>query len=142
MNSFLHSTWFPGGGFPAFGQAKPVVTPFGQAMAAPMASSNPFLVRLVSFFLSLLFLSTCVFLILPLTFIPLCCRVPLRLHSIQQGAPPPTPSYSTPSNRLLRDKLALLHVLIRLISPSSFKEKRLQMESETLTRWAEPLWDL
>ncbi|XP_076591103.1 arf-GAP domain and FG repeat-containing protein 1a isoform X8 [Chaetodon auriga] len=32
-----------GGGFPAFGQAKPVVTPFGQAMAGPMVSSNPFL---------------------------------------------------------------------------------------------------
>eukprot|EP00064_Thunnus_orientalis_P002024 superscaffoldBa00000140_g2030 len=32
-----------GGGFSAFGQAKPVVTPFGQAMAGPMVSSNPFL---------------------------------------------------------------------------------------------------
>ncbi|XP_030251609.1 arf-GAP domain and FG repeat-containing protein 1a isoform X2 [Sparus aurata] len=32
-----------GGGYPAFGQAKPVVTPFGQAMAGPMVSSNPFL---------------------------------------------------------------------------------------------------
>lgn len=32
-----------GGGFPAFGQAKPVVAPFGQAMAGPMVSSNPFL---------------------------------------------------------------------------------------------------
>ncbi|XP_037317396.2 arf-GAP domain and FG repeat-containing protein 1a isoform X3 [Pungitius pungitius] len=32
-----------GGGFPAFGQTKPVATPFGQAMAAPMVSSNPFL---------------------------------------------------------------------------------------------------
>uniref|UniRef100_A0A8C4DD44 ArfGAP with FG repeats 1a n=1 Tax=Dicentrarchus labrax TaxID=13489 RepID=A0A8C4DD44_DICLA len=32
-----------GGGFPAFGQAKPVVTPFGQAIAGPMVSSNPFL---------------------------------------------------------------------------------------------------
>ncbi|XP_062242059.1 arf-GAP domain and FG repeat-containing protein 1a isoform X3 [Platichthys flesus] len=32
-----------GGGYPAFGQAKPVVTPFGQAMAGPMLSSNPFL---------------------------------------------------------------------------------------------------
>ncbi|XP_067364838.1 arf-GAP domain and FG repeat-containing protein 1a isoform X11 [Channa argus] len=32
-----------GGGFPAFGQAKPVVTPFGQTMAGPMVSSNPFL---------------------------------------------------------------------------------------------------
>ncbi|XP_044059322.1 arf-GAP domain and FG repeat-containing protein 1a isoform X2 [Siniperca chuatsi] len=32
-----------GGGFPAFGQAKPVVTPFGQAMAGPVISSNPFL---------------------------------------------------------------------------------------------------
>ncbi|XP_039986694.1 arf-GAP domain and FG repeat-containing protein 1a isoform X3 [Xiphias gladius] len=32
-----------GGGFPAFGQAKPVVTPFGQAMAGPMVSGNPFL---------------------------------------------------------------------------------------------------
>ncbi|KAI3354394.1 hypothetical protein L3Q82_018915 [Scortum barcoo] len=36
-----------GGGFPAFGQAKPVVTPFGQAMAGPMVSSNPFLVSTV-----------------------------------------------------------------------------------------------
>uniref|UniRef100_A0A665W4V6 Arf-GAP domain-containing protein n=1 Tax=Echeneis naucrates TaxID=173247 RepID=A0A665W4V6_ECHNA len=36
-----------GGGIPAFGQAKPVVTPFGQAMPGPgpgpMVSSNPFL---------------------------------------------------------------------------------------------------
>ncbi|XP_074497833.1 arf-GAP domain and FG repeat-containing protein 1a isoform X1 [Sebastes fasciatus] len=32
-----------GGGFAAFGQAKPVVTPFGQAMAGQMVSSNPFL---------------------------------------------------------------------------------------------------
>ncbi|XP_071386201.1 arf-GAP domain and FG repeat-containing protein 1a isoform X1 [Centroberyx affinis] len=32
-----------GGGFSAFGQAKPVVTPFGQAMAGPGVSSNPFL---------------------------------------------------------------------------------------------------
>ncbi|XP_005474541.1 arf-GAP domain and FG repeat-containing protein 1a isoform X11 [Oreochromis niloticus] len=32
-----------GGGFPAFGQAKSVATPFGQAMAGPMVSSNPFL---------------------------------------------------------------------------------------------------
>ncbi|XP_038123870.1 arf-GAP domain and FG repeat-containing protein 1a isoform X10 [Cyprinodon tularosa] len=32
-----------GGGFPAFGQTKPVVTPFGQPMAAPMVPSNPFL---------------------------------------------------------------------------------------------------
>ncbi|KAM7399492.1 hypothetical protein PAMP_018759 [Pampus punctatissimus] len=32
-----------GGGFSAFGQAKPAVTPFGQAMAGPMVSSNPFL---------------------------------------------------------------------------------------------------
>ncbi|XP_060929051.1 arf-GAP domain and FG repeat-containing protein 1a isoform X2 [Limanda limanda] len=32
-----------GGGYPAYGQAKPVVTPFGQAMAGPMLSSNPFL---------------------------------------------------------------------------------------------------
>ncbi|XP_041850591.1 arf-GAP domain and FG repeat-containing protein 1a isoform X4 [Melanotaenia boesemani] len=32
-----------GGGFPAFGQVKPVVTPFGQAMAGPMVPSNPFL---------------------------------------------------------------------------------------------------
>ncbi|CAK6965229.1 arf-GAP domain and FG repeat-containing protein 1a isoform X4 [Scomber scombrus] len=32
-----------GGGFSAFGQAKAVVTPFGQAMAGPMVSSNPFL---------------------------------------------------------------------------------------------------
>ncbi|XP_056139373.1 arf-GAP domain and FG repeat-containing protein 1a isoform X5 [Lampris incognitus] len=32
-----------GGGFSAFGQAKPVVAPFGQAMAGPGVSSNPFL---------------------------------------------------------------------------------------------------
>ncbi|KAM6932365.1 arf-GAP domain and FG repeat-containing protein 1a isoform 5-T5 [Lycodopsis pacificus] len=32
-----------GGGFAVFGQAKPVVTPFGQQMAGPMLSSNPFL---------------------------------------------------------------------------------------------------
>ncbi|XP_065816754.1 arf-GAP domain and FG repeat-containing protein 1a isoform X2 [Labrus bergylta] len=32
-----------GGGYPAYGQAKPVVTPFGQAMAGQMVSSNPFL---------------------------------------------------------------------------------------------------
>uniref|UniRef100_A0A4W5PIP1 ArfGAP with FG repeats 1a n=1 Tax=Hucho hucho TaxID=62062 RepID=A0A4W5PIP1_9TELE len=32
-----------GGGFSAYGQAKAVVTPFGQAMAAPGVSSNPFL---------------------------------------------------------------------------------------------------
>ncbi|XP_061924311.1 arf-GAP domain and FG repeat-containing protein 1-like isoform X1 [Entelurus aequoreus] len=32
-----------GGGFSVFGQGKPVGTPFGQAMAAPMMSSNPFL---------------------------------------------------------------------------------------------------
>ncbi|XP_071353249.1 arf-GAP domain and FG repeat-containing protein 1a isoform X8 [Trachinotus anak] len=32
-----------GGGFPAFGQAKPVVTPFGQAIPGHMVSSNPFL---------------------------------------------------------------------------------------------------
>ncbi|KAM4628422.1 arf-GAP domain and FG repeat-containing protein 1a isoform 2-T2 [Polymixia lowei] len=32
-----------GGGFSAFGQAKPVVTPFGQVMAGPGVSSNPFL---------------------------------------------------------------------------------------------------
>lgn len=37
-----------GGGFSAFGQAKPVVTPFGQAMAGPMVSSNPFLVSMIS----------------------------------------------------------------------------------------------
>uniref|UniRef100_A0A8C6LWR2 ArfGAP with FG repeats 1a n=1 Tax=Nothobranchius furzeri TaxID=105023 RepID=A0A8C6LWR2_NOTFU len=37
-----------GGGFPAFGQAKPVVTPFGQAMAAPMVPNNPFLVSMVA----------------------------------------------------------------------------------------------
>uniref|UniRef100_A0A8D0A7E2 ArfGAP with FG repeats 1a n=1 Tax=Sander lucioperca TaxID=283035 RepID=A0A8D0A7E2_SANLU len=33
-----------GGGFPVYGQAKPVATPFGQAMAGPMVPSNPFLV--------------------------------------------------------------------------------------------------
>ncbi|XP_034065764.1 arf-GAP domain and FG repeat-containing protein 1a isoform X4 [Gymnodraco acuticeps] len=32
-----------GGGFAAFGQAKPVGTPFGQTMSGPMISSNPFL---------------------------------------------------------------------------------------------------
>ncbi|KAM4565735.1 arf-GAP domain and FG repeat-containing protein 1a isoform 10-T10 [Odontesthes bonariensis] len=32
-----------GGGFPAFGPAKPVVTPFGQGMAGPMVPNNPFL---------------------------------------------------------------------------------------------------
>ncbi|KAK6296819.1 hypothetical protein J4Q44_G00329610 [Coregonus suidteri] len=32
-----------GGGYSAYGQAKAVVTPFGQAMAAPGVSSNPFL---------------------------------------------------------------------------------------------------
>uniref|UniRef100_M3XGQ5 Arf-GAP domain and FG repeat-containing protein 1 n=1 Tax=Latimeria chalumnae TaxID=7897 RepID=M3XGQ5_LATCH len=32
-----------GAGFPAFGQVKPVVTPFGQTMAAPAVSSNPFM---------------------------------------------------------------------------------------------------
>ncbi|KAF1393892.1 hypothetical protein PFLUV_G00020760 [Perca fluviatilis] len=32
-----------GGGFPVYGQAKPVATPFGQAMAGPMVHSNPFL---------------------------------------------------------------------------------------------------
>ncbi|XP_043975586.1 arf-GAP domain and FG repeat-containing protein 1a isoform X10 [Gambusia affinis] len=32
-----------GGGFPAFGQTKPVVTPFGQPVAAPVVPNNPFL---------------------------------------------------------------------------------------------------
>ncbi|XP_054884265.1 arf-GAP domain and FG repeat-containing protein 1a isoform X8 [Poeciliopsis prolifica] len=32
-----------GGGFPAFGQTKPVVTPFGQPVAAPLVPNNPFL---------------------------------------------------------------------------------------------------
>ncbi|XP_041120206.1 arf-GAP domain and FG repeat-containing protein 1-like isoform X8 [Polyodon spathula] len=32
-----------GAGFGAFGQAKPVVTPFGQVMAAPAMPSNPFM---------------------------------------------------------------------------------------------------
>nr|XP_043887877.1 arf-GAP domain and FG repeat-containing protein 1a isoform X2 [Solea senegalensis] len=32
-----------GGGFPAFGQTKPAVIPFGQAVGGPMVSSNPFL---------------------------------------------------------------------------------------------------
>ncbi|XP_051778988.1 arf-GAP domain and FG repeat-containing protein 1a isoform X9 [Erpetoichthys calabaricus] len=32
-----------GAGFAAFGQSKPVVTPFGQAMANPGVSSNPFM---------------------------------------------------------------------------------------------------
>uniref|UniRef100_A0A3Q1ASW6 Arf-GAP domain-containing protein n=1 Tax=Amphiprion ocellaris TaxID=80972 RepID=A0A3Q1ASW6_AMPOC len=39
-----------GGGFPAFGPAKPVVTPFGQTMAGPMVSSNPFLVSTMAVF--------------------------------------------------------------------------------------------
>ncbi|KAK7883345.1 hypothetical protein WMY93_029519 [Mugilogobius chulae] len=34
----------PNGGYPGFGQAKPVMTPFGQTMPGPMVSSNPFLV--------------------------------------------------------------------------------------------------
>ncbi|XP_072317746.1 arf-GAP domain and FG repeat-containing protein 1a isoform X9 [Eucyclogobius newberryi] len=33
----------PNGGYAGFGQAKPVMTPFGQTMAGPMVSSNPFL---------------------------------------------------------------------------------------------------
>ncbi|XP_034024031.1 arf-GAP domain and FG repeat-containing protein 1a isoform X2 [Thalassophryne amazonica] len=33
----------PNGGFAAFGQAKPVVTPFGQTMTGHMVPSNPFL---------------------------------------------------------------------------------------------------
>ncbi|AWO99193.1 putative arf-GAP domain and FG repeat-containing protein 1 isoform 4 [Scophthalmus maximus] len=33
-----------GGGYPVYGPAKSVVTPFGQAVAGPMVSSNPFLV--------------------------------------------------------------------------------------------------
>uniref|UniRef100_A0A3P9PWR3 ArfGAP with FG repeats 1a n=1 Tax=Poecilia reticulata TaxID=8081 RepID=A0A3P9PWR3_POERE len=33
-----------GGGFPVFGQTKPVMTPFGQPVAAPMVPNNPFLV--------------------------------------------------------------------------------------------------
>lgn len=33
-----------GGGYPAYSQAKPVGAPYGQAMAGPMISSNPFLV--------------------------------------------------------------------------------------------------
>ncbi|XP_028320019.1 arf-GAP domain and FG repeat-containing protein 1a isoform X4 [Gouania willdenowi] len=33
----------PNGGFPAYGPTKPVMAPFGQTMAGPMASSNPFL---------------------------------------------------------------------------------------------------
>uniref|UniRef100_A0A8D3CW58 ArfGAP with FG repeats 1a n=1 Tax=Scophthalmus maximus TaxID=52904 RepID=A0A8D3CW58_SCOMX len=32
-----------GGGYPVYGPAKSVVTPFGQAVAGPMVSSNPFL---------------------------------------------------------------------------------------------------
>ncbi|XP_008423604.1 arf-GAP domain and FG repeat-containing protein 1a isoform X3 [Poecilia reticulata] len=32
-----------GGGFPVFGQTKPVMTPFGQPVAAPMVPNNPFL---------------------------------------------------------------------------------------------------
>uniref|UniRef100_A0A8C4SPT4 ArfGAP with FG repeats 1b n=1 Tax=Erpetoichthys calabaricus TaxID=27687 RepID=A0A8C4SPT4_ERPCA len=36
-----------GAGFAAFGQSKPVVTPFGQAMANPGVSSNPFMVSSV-----------------------------------------------------------------------------------------------
>uniref|UniRef100_A0A672FR80 ArfGAP with FG repeats 1a n=1 Tax=Salarias fasciatus TaxID=181472 RepID=A0A672FR80_SALFA len=41
-----------GGGFASFGQAKPVVAPFGQTMAGPMVSSNPFLVSMVTVLLS------------------------------------------------------------------------------------------
>lgn len=37
----------PLAGFAAFGQAKSVVTPFGQALAGPGVSSNPFLVSRV-----------------------------------------------------------------------------------------------
>uniref|UniRef100_A0A8C6SG99 ArfGAP with FG repeats 1a n=1 Tax=Neogobius melanostomus TaxID=47308 RepID=A0A8C6SG99_9GOBI len=33
----------PNGGYPGYAQAKPMVTPFGQTMAGPMLSSNPFL---------------------------------------------------------------------------------------------------
>ncbi|CAL1571809.1 unnamed protein product [Knipowitschia caucasica] len=33
----------PNGGYPGYIQAKPVMTPFGQTMAGPMVSSNPFL---------------------------------------------------------------------------------------------------
>ncbi|XP_027901496.1 arf-GAP domain and FG repeat-containing protein 1a isoform X12 [Xiphophorus couchianus] len=32
-----------GGGFPAFGQTKPVMTPFGQPVGAPVVPNNPFL---------------------------------------------------------------------------------------------------
>ncbi|XP_077468079.1 arf-GAP domain and FG repeat-containing protein 1a isoform X2 [Stigmatopora argus] len=32
-----------GGGFPGFGQGKPMVTPFGHTMTGPMVSNNPFL---------------------------------------------------------------------------------------------------
>lgn len=70
VNGFIfikkHFSVFPGGGFPVFGQAKPVVTPFGQAMAAPMVSGNPFLVRLLSLFPSL-HVNLHFFIILPLT---------------------------------------------------------------------------
>uniref|UniRef100_A0A3B4AGG6 Arf-GAP domain-containing protein n=1 Tax=Periophthalmus magnuspinnatus TaxID=409849 RepID=A0A3B4AGG6_9GOBI len=38
----------PNGGYPGFGQAKPVMTPFGQTMAGPMVSSNPFLVSTIA----------------------------------------------------------------------------------------------
>uniref|UniRef100_A0A672YXT9 Arf-GAP domain-containing protein n=1 Tax=Sphaeramia orbicularis TaxID=375764 RepID=A0A672YXT9_9TELE len=41
-----------GGGFSGFGQAKPVVTPFGQTMAGPMVSSNPFLLFFVFYYIS------------------------------------------------------------------------------------------
>lgn len=105
-------------------------------MAAPMVSGNPFLVR-PGFVLAFTpcHINSCLFhLTSDLVSISLRCRAPLRPRSIQQGAPPPTPSYSAPSNQLLRrvyDKLALLHVLICLISPSSFKEKRQRKKSET-----------
>ncbi|XP_029528666.1 arf-GAP domain and FG repeat-containing protein 1-like isoform X7 [Oncorhynchus nerka] len=42
-NVFTSFSGPPGGGFSAYGQAKAVATPFGQAMAAPGVSSNPFL---------------------------------------------------------------------------------------------------
>uniref|UniRef100_A0A3P8NSX5 Arf-GAP domain-containing protein n=1 Tax=Astatotilapia calliptera TaxID=8154 RepID=A0A3P8NSX5_ASTCA len=62
-----------GGGFPAFGQAKSVATPFGQAMAGPMVSSNPFLVSLVAMCYSLLD-QYCAKILTHLSFLTVACK--------------------------------------------------------------------
>lgn len=64
-----------GGGFPAFGQAKSVATPFGQAMAGPMVSSNPFLVSLVAMCYSLLD-QYCAKILTHLSFLTVACIRP------------------------------------------------------------------